>query len=200
MDYRSIQNETIELILDYGIDKIPIDIESLMDKMDIVRVPYCTKRFIERTRELSMKNSKDGFYDYDVGQGLFYVYYNDSRSPLRIKFTYGHEIRHIVHLDTYEDADIKTEANYFSRFLLVPIPLLIEIGIKNSDELVYIFNVSPEVAIYSLDFLKKHIHEYDEYTKNEIELLEMFKDEIEKCKMDLQDYRNRTSSNLDVQF
>lgn len=189
MDYRSIQNETIELLLDYGISEIPIDIEKLMNKMHIIRVPY--NSLIYRAEELASKMTKDGFYIFDHKKNLFYIYYNSCKTYKRIKFTYGHEIRHIVHMDKYEDEAIRVEANYFSRFLIVPIPLLIEIGIKNENELIEIFDVSPDVANHSIEFLEHHRVEYLNYTENEMEFLELFENEINRCKKNLIELRNR---------
>ena len=189
MDYRAIQNETIELLLDYGINRVPIDVESLMDKMGIIRVPY--RKLSERGIELSQKCAKDGYYDFDHETLTFYIYYDGTKGKTRLKFTYGHEIRHIIHMDKYEDKDIRVKANYFSRFLLVPVPLLIETGVSNESELIYVFDVSPDVAKYSLDFLKWHKSDFENYTENDKELLDLFADEIKRCKNDLIDYRER---------
>lgn len=189
MDYRSIQNKTIELLLDYGMSKIPLDIELLMDNMDIIRIPYSSlpKRF----QELCLKKTEEGFNIFDDRIEKFKIYFNDAKGKNRTKFTYGHEIKHIVDADTYEDEDIRTRANYFSRFLLVPIPLMIEMGIKDEFEIAEIFEVSPYVARYSLDFLKYHRHEYTVYTDNENELIKLCKEEIERCKDNLKDFRER---------
>lgn len=198
MDYRSIQDETIEILMDYDICKTPIDIESLMKKMDIGWMPY--SHLNSRIRELSFMNSKEGYNDFDEDEGKFYIYYNDKKPPARVKFTYGHEIRHIVHMDVYEDDEIRAEANYFSRFLLVPIPLLKEIGIQNESELIYIFEVSPDVAKYSLDFLNKHGDIYREYNEIEKEFIKMFDEEIKRCKCNLKDYRDRMNNMLEVEY
>ena len=189
MDYRAIQNEVIELLMEYGIYRIPIDVELLMDKMDIIRVPY--RELNEKGIELSQKCAKDGYYDFDHETLTFYIYYDGTKGKTRLKFTFGHEIRHIIHMDTYEDDDIRAKANYFSRFLLVPIPLLLEIGISNESELIYLFDVSPDVAQYSLDFLRKHKSDFIDYTKDDEEFLDLFADEIKRCKNDLMDYRER---------
>ena len=189
MEYKAIQNEVIELLTDYGINRIPIDVELLMDKMGIIRVPY--RELSDRGKELSQKCAKDGFYDFDADTQTFYIYYDGAKGKKRLKFTFGHEIRHIIHMDRYEDDDIRAKANYFSRFLLVPVPLLIETGVTNESELVYIFDVSPDVAKYSLDFLAKYKKLFLSYTKNEKELLELYSDEIKRCKNELIDYRER---------
>ncbi len=189
MNYRTIQDKTIELLIDYEINKVPIDIDHLMDKMGIVRVPYSDLG--DRGMKLSKKCAKDGYYDFCSETSTFYIYYDDTKVKTRLKFTFGHEIRHIINLDSYETDDIRIKANYFSRFLLVPIPLLIEIGVSNESELIYIFDVSPDVAHYSLDYLKWHKSEYATYTENEKILIENFSNEIIRCKKALMDYREK---------
>lgn len=67
----------------------------------------------DRMKELSLLISYEGYNDFDEDESKFYIYYNDKKPYTRVKFTYGHEIRHIVHLDTYEDDEIRAKANYF---------------------------------------------------------------------------------------
>lgn len=187
-DYLKLQKEAMHLLTDYEIDTIPIDIYNLVNKMNIKLVPY--SEFCDIEHNLLMKQSKDGFFVFDEKNDRFEIFYNDDKNETRIKFTLGHEISHIIHLDTYENETIKAKANYFSRFLIVPIPLIRELNLTNKADVGYIFQVSPDVAQYSLEFYNRNIVKFDNDDMDYIEFVKLFNNSIEKCRKELKASRD----------
>lgn len=119
--YRQVQNDAMQILLDYDIVDIPINVDLLLERMRIITSPY--QLFKGRKFELLMKCSEDGFSHFDECLKSFVIYYNNEKVNYRIKFTKGHEIRHITMCHGSDDYDNEIDANYFARYLLVQFQL-----------------------------------------------------------------------------
>lgn len=179
-DYLEQQKKAMILLMDYGLNDIPINIHKVMELMNIDLIPY--SNYTDKVKDLLLKESEEGFYWFDETINKFKIFYNDNKSKTRIKFTFGHETSHIIDLDTIEDEEIKIKANYFSRFLLVPIPLIYELGITESIDIEDIFQVSPDVAKYSLEFCSKNKIDFDRIRNTYDEFIEFFSESIKECR------------------
>lgn len=168
------------LLMDYGLNDIPINIHKVMELMNIDLIPY--SNYTDKVKDLLLKESEEGFYWFDETINKFKIFYNDNKSKTRIKFTFGHETSHIIDLDTIEDEEIKIKANYFSRFLLVPIPLIYELGITESIDIEDIFQVSSDVAKYSLEFCNKIGMNFDKIRNTYDDFVKFFSESINEYK------------------
>lgn len=113
--------------------------------------------------------SDDGVSFFDVKNGRYVITYNDSvQTESRKRFTIAHELGHIYlgHLlcknksnDLYNSQD--TEANYFAKRFLVPLPFFTRLLEKTTleslsvSDISFIFNVSLDVAKYSINNYNK---------------------------------------------
>lgn len=109
--------------------------------------------------------SDDGVSFFDVKNGRYVIAYNDQISTeARKRFTIAHEIGHIYlgHLlyekkssELYSSQD--TEANYFAKRFLVPLPFITRLREEttleslSASDISFIFNVSLEVAQHSIE-------------------------------------------------
>lgn len=143
--YEEIKRTISELYCDYEISAIPISVERLASKMNILLVPY--SEFDSEKREALLRASEDGFSFYNSDKKQFSIYYNDSkRTRQRIRFTIMHEIGHIA-LGHGQSCDrTESEADFFARNALAPLPLLIVNNIRSVEEIAEIFNISFECS------------------------------------------------------
>ena len=155
--YEEIKQVVADLYERYSITTIPVDPYGLAKRMGITLVPYSTLK--ESVRSEVNQAYKDGFKylleDLDIGEGTWYVWYDDEQSDERIRFTILHEIGHIVlgHLQESELAEL--EANFFAKFAIAP-PILVNI-IAPTDyvDIANAFGLSAECAYYSMNYYLK---------------------------------------------
>lgn len=112
---------------DQGLSVFPLDPKKIIEKNGWKLIPYTN------SHDELMAISHDGFtYYYD---GVFYIYYNESKPPKRIRFTLFHEIGHIIlnhHIEfkkeilqSSEDTSfLESEANIVARNLMAPAHLI----------------------------------------------------------------------------
>ncbi|MCQ2482260.1 MAG: ImmA/IrrE family metallo-endopeptidase [Clostridia bacterium] len=98
------------------INEFPIDIDSVYRCYDISVIKYSDLPYVDIIRAVAA--SEDGF----CGQinGHYVVFYNDSVSEVRIRFTLMHELGHIVLGHDKQGRREEAEANYFASQMLVP--------------------------------------------------------------------------------
>ena len=146
--YEKIKREIYYLFSDYGISVFPIDIIYLCQQMNIKLVAYST--LSSKKKAEILKISSDGFSYFDNTNWKGYIiYYNDEGvSEQRQRFTIMHEIGHIV-LEHNEDTIYElaeSEANFFARNALAPIPIVLIKEIVDKFEVSDTFNISLECA------------------------------------------------------
>ena len=171
-DYEEMAKLAIEIYLDYGITAFPIDEKEICKKMGILLLPYT-----EFPKEVS-DISNDAFLI--PATQLFspmILYNNKIDSYGRQRFSVFHEIKHYANGDTEEcnkyDEDM---ADYFSRYMMCPIPILIKRGINDIATIMSDYNVSYDAAKNVLSNLNNRRKYYGNkifnYEKPLIELIE----------------------------
>lgn len=177
--YEEIKTIVIEMFKRHDIHNIPIDCYEITTKMGIV-----LKRYSQLTEEglnAALAKSNDGFCLLRTeGLGPFtynqwYIFYNDTLPPKRIRFTLMHEIAHVV-LDHTEESDLaEAEANFFAKYALAPPPLVNKVLPEDYIELGKAFNLSNQCARFAFDYYEKWLDNGDDYYKpEELELIEQF--------------------------
>lgn len=176
-----IEKEAIRTLRDCDIHKLPVDINQLMSSKDIEIRYYlsCT----EEMRNHLLKASTDGFTKRDGENSMIYINDNGMNIEERMRFTFMHELGHIVlnHLEHSELAE--READYFAGYILAP-PVLIytlKDDFKNKDYISYIFKISRPASVRALCTYYNWLNQYNE-TKHlenyEIVTLQLFRDYI----------------------
>lgn len=181
--YEKIKEIAADNIVRYS-DTIPVDVFELARINRIILVPY-SKLTVYELNELQIKFnaiSKDGFLFWGKKRGKLrgFIYYDDTLSSQRIRFTIMHEIGHFL-LKHYEKSDLaEAEANFLAKFLLAP-PILVHL-IKPNDymDIAEAFDISQEFAYYAFLYYQKWL--YAKRKNNKIETYESslyikFKDE-----------------------
>ena len=171
--YEEIKQLITELLSDYSISTLPIDVFLLAGKMSIKICKYSEFVVDERIKIISA--SQDGMSCYVADSRSYLILYNDEMDSNRIRFTIAHEIGHIVlgHESSCEETE--SEADYFARNLLVPMGILIHRHISDYVEIVNMFEVSYTVAGNVIRTLTARIDNgHGSLTGYEIDLLKLF--------------------------
>lgn len=175
--YEEIKREIYYLFLDYGISVLPVDVFYLCQQMKIKLVAYSTLSNNKKSGIFMISNDGFSFFD-SVNEKGYVIYYNDEGiSERRQRFTIMHEIGHIVlehNEDTiYEIAE--SEANFFARNALAPIPILLTNNLVDVYDIYETFNVSFECAEITFNALSKRIrYGHIELKDYEQKLLDLF--------------------------
>lgn len=171
--YEEIKQLITELLSDYSISTLPIDVFLLAERMAIKIYKYSEFVVDERIKIISA--SQDGMSCYVANSMSYLILYNDEMDFNRIRFTIAHEIGHIVLEHEYSCEETESEADYFARNLLVPMGVLIYKNISDYRVIEKMFTVSSSVAgnvirtlTIRLDYGHEQLRDY------EIELLKLF--------------------------
>lgn len=154
---------------------IPISGFEIATKLGAVVVPYSSKS--EEALQLMMDESKDGFSVKK--DGVWYVFYNDSKGYGRINNTLTHECGHIV-LDHTEESELaEAEAKFFAKYALAPPVLIHKLELKDAYEVYKHFDISHEAAGYAFSYYRKWLTYGNKYyTDYEKRLLRLFKEAV----------------------
>ncbi len=169
-------------------DCIEKTVVSLFKRLDIKKVPikpfeiasklgFIVKKYSSLTRELqiALKTSEhEGLSHFDPDLGTFVIYYDDSISYSRIRFTIMHEIGHITLGHREESVLAKRMADYFAAYSLAPSPLIKYYNCEDYSEVVDRFDVSLECAYNSFSRYLRWTHQVNCLRSYENELLDLF--------------------------
>lgn len=173
--YEEIKQLITDLLSDYSISTLPIDIFLLAQKMTIKIYKYSEFVIDERIKIISA--SQDGMSCYVADTMSYIILYNDEdeMDSNRIRFTIAHEIGHIALGHESSNQETESEADYFARNLLVPMGILIHKQISNYIKIVNMFKVSYSVAGNVIRTLTVRLEcGYANLKSYEIELLKLF--------------------------
>ena len=150
--YDEIREEVANLIEDFGIEVYPFSIWRLLRKMGIRVVPYSLLEGSLRDEVERVWPDAFTFRPDDFDPSRTIVFYNDSKSRGRIRFTLAHELGHLVlgHPNS-DDPQLEAEANFFANYFLAPAPLVIRDSKKDVQTIMSDFVVSFGCARSVLD-------------------------------------------------
>lgn len=170
--YDRIENEVVSLYKKLSITEVPIDpIKIAAQLRFIVKqfsiLPYAT--------QIELRNQeREGLSHYAPDFGTFIVYYDDSISYARRRFTLMHEIGHIL-LGHKEESELaKKMADYYAAYALAPSPLIGKYQCEDYMDIANKFDVSQECA----DICFQRFINWSQYggsiKRYEIDLLNLF--------------------------
>lgn len=172
--YEGIKMTITDILIDYNIDTLPIDVFLLAKRMGIIVLKYSEFSIDEQVKIISASN--DGMSLYSYKNKCYYIIYNDDMYESRIRFTIAHEIGHIIlgHVESNEETE--SEADFFARNLLVPLCMIIHNDITDYKVITVMFDVSTSVAGRVISNVASRIDSgHKDLEFYEIDLLKQFK-------------------------
>lgn len=149
--YQKSRDKAWQILIDYNIRELPINVGSLCRKMGIVAKLY------------EPKDINDGISI--IVDGTAYVFVGSTSTPERQRFTAAHELGHILlgHVGKYKlvnrepspgDNPIEQEANVFAARLLAPACVLWGCGVQTADDIQRLCGISRPAAEYRMERMK----------------------------------------------
>lgn len=174
--YDEIQKTVVNMFKKYNINCIPIDCFLICMRKNIKLKKYSDLNWDGYVK--SMDKSKDGFcilLEEQNGKEQWYIFYNDAMPTERIRFTIMHELAHIE-LEHTEGSELaEAEANFFAKYALAPPPLVHYVKPDDYLELSKYFELSKELAFYSMKFYNKWLkYGSSYYLDYEVTMINLF--------------------------
>lgn len=157
--YEDIKITIADLLDDYGISSLPVDVYSLAKKMGI-DVVYASQICRKRNYDpILLFQYPESYLIYNEKKQRFCVYIDDiGTTKIRQRFSLSHEIMHVARGHTEQNERTEAEANFGASYLLVPscLGLLDEskILLSNEDLVKDIFEVSNDVAKIGMRYMR----------------------------------------------
>lgn len=167
--YDEIKQIIIDIYIDYGIKKFPIDEKEICRKMGVALVPYSS--FGEHGMSILKKKSDMGFFVKESIDSPPTIYYNDIRDRGSARFTIFHELKHYV----FEDDDDTDDdlADFFARYFMCPIPYLMLKNIKTTIGIMSFCDTNRNIASHVRSNIINRINKFDyELFDYEVRLIE----------------------------
>ena len=161
MDYSKYQKSrdlSWQILLDSNIGILPIKISEICKIYSIRMVRYSTAEKLFKQFHLNDRaDANDGFTFDNV------IFYNDSQTKKRQRFTVAHELGHILlhngngiynREPSTNDNPIEQEANVFASRLLAPACVLWGLGVTTAQQISDTCNISIQSAEFRMERLK----------------------------------------------
>lgn len=180
--YEEIKKEVASFFKKLGRITAPIEIFAAMSCLGIRPVEYSfiSEAEWEKLTALGIDRDSDGFLVIAEKDGVrtAFIYYNDAKSPEKIRFTIMHEIAHFFLGHTQPSLNAEAEANFFAKYAVAPPPI---IHLKPPESFVAIhrrFGITNECASFVFGYYQKWLRIYMRrgmsHTEYEHTILELF--------------------------
>lgn len=183
--YKGVRNSAWQVLLDFSIHSIPVDVVSIACSSDIT--------IIKNSEVDELKSSEVGASI--LSEDKWYIIYDDTVSKGRIRYTIAHELGHIFlghplklgyHTRTFDTdkPEAEQEADMFAIRLLVPACVVWGLGLHTPAEIEKTFDVSHSAAKARASRMRL-LYERDRFLTSNLEkrVYENFRDYILKQKM-----------------
>lgn len=165
-DYQNARNVSWKILLDCGIDRLPVDLNVIRERLDVRIASYEDAKTLIQKRNLSVLTAQtDGLTFYAGTESV--ILYSEACSPERIRFTIAHELGHIVlgHVApgsittvnrelSPRDSPQETAANRFAARLLAPACVLWGLDLHTADEIAAACRISKKAAQFRAERMK----------------------------------------------
>ena len=170
--YEEIKECVVATFKKYDIKTIPIDCFDLAKKLNIIMTPF-SKLTAEQLNKIKFCEGEVIMFGIN---DKIYMFYNDMDFyETRQRFSMFHEIGHIVLGHRCESELAKSEADFFARYAIAPIPIVDKLNCNNIVDLCKIFNISIDCAVNVLRNYENWIRLRQGNLKSyEKDLLELF--------------------------
>lgn len=179
--YNSLEKIAMTFLLDYSFIEFPVDVFKLAEVSFHVKfIRYSELDKEKREKILAVPELEDSFTVFEHwsdGRTTYLIYYNDSKTYYRQRFSIGHEIKHIIFGEEEPTLEDEEGADYFSKSLIAPKCLVIKNDVSSPEEITAKFELSPEPSNYLFKTIQNRI---DKYGKELFDYEAKFIEEIEK--------------------
>ena len=165
-DYQNARNASWKILLDCGIDRLPVDLNAIRERLGVRIASYEDAKTLIQKRNLSaLTVQTDGLTFYAGAEPV--ILYSEVCSPERIRFTIAHELGHIVlghvapgsittknHEPSLGDSQQETAANQFAARLLAPACVLWGLELHTADEIAVACRISKKAAQFRAERMK----------------------------------------------
>ena len=171
--YAQIETAVTNLFVELGIGEYPIDPVDIIRRKGYILRTYSDlspqKRHALRVKEL------DATSFYAPNLKTFVIYYDETQSLERIRFTLMHEVGHIT-MGHKEESDLaKKMADYFAAYALAPSPIIMQFHCEDYIDVAHIFVISTLCADYSFQRYRNWVDFSGHLKSYECELIALFK-------------------------
>lgn len=160
--YKKARDAAWQLIIDMNINELPVKVSTIIRQLGIGLYNYQDNaEFIHKLKLDTIAKSSDGFTLFMNNQ--YKIFYDNTKSVARIRFTLGHELGHIICKHEFQkvsdsyittrnsepkpnDSIIETEANMFAARLLAPACVLHELKLFTAEEIAEHCCISQQAA------------------------------------------------------
>ncbi|MCD7884549.1 MAG: ImmA/IrrE family metallo-endopeptidase [Lachnospiraceae bacterium] len=154
-DYERMSKIVIDVYLDYGITSFPVDEKEICRKLGVKLLPYSD------FPEIVKKVSDDAFYVPPTTDNPPIIFNNDlEKNEGRRRYSVFHELKHFVCGDTEETLYDENMADFFARYFMCPIPVLICRNVRDIATIMSDYNVGLDAAGNVLSNLKNRRMRY----------------------------------------
>ena len=155
-NYEEIKNAVVDLFEKLQVREVPIDCFAIAQSLGFEVIPY-SKLSAKKVEAIQSLGNGDA-YTLIVEGGKKVIYFDNRVRVGRQRFTLMHEIGHYV-LGHKEESELaKSEADFFARYSLAPLPLVHALKIDNFADIEVIFEVSGECAYNVMNHYNKWLH------------------------------------------
>ncbi len=172
-EYQRIESLVVEMYRDLDIRDVNFDVFNVARRIGCELIPF--SHLQASKRNWLTEEGYDAVNYFDKRQSCYFVYYDDSKSYVRQRFSIMHEVGHIILGHKQESPLARIQANYFAGYALAPNPLIHTYGIDNFVDLSNTFNISEECAMRCIARYNNWVqYGKPDYLPYEINLLELF--------------------------
>ncbi len=145
--YAKIEMAVTKLFLELSIGTYPIDPFEIIKRKGYILRTY--SELSDQKRRAFKAKDLDATSFYDPNLKSFVIYYDETQTIERIRFTLMHEVGHIA-LGHKEESDLaKKMADYFAAYSLAPSPIIMKYHCEDYLEVAEDFFISTESAYYT---------------------------------------------------
>lgn len=159
-DYPKLDEDAINLRIDYGFFEYGIDVFELARYIGMTLIPYSSLSEEKRSAIKATNDLNDGFtvMRHSDGGWDFLTYYNDNLPLVRQRFTIAHEIKHVFYREENSTEKDEALADHFARELLAPSCLVMFLMENHSvSELCNFFNISVQATQNAVKSAKSRV-------------------------------------------
>lgn len=148
--YKNARNAAWQCLIDYNVKSLPVSVLSIAKSAGIKVIKNSKAR-------MNLLSPNESGISVLIGK-QWYIVYNDKSTRQRNRFTVAHELGHIFlghelekrnqMTQTFIKSETNTEqeANIFASRLLAPACVLWSLGLRNSDEIASVCDISHTAA------------------------------------------------------
>lgn len=154
-DYEAMSKKVIDIYLDYEIRTFPVDEIEICRKLGVKLLPY--SEFPDFVKAVS----EDAFYVPPTTKNPPIIFYNDlEMNEGRRRYNIFHELKHFVCGDTEETLYDENMADFFARYFMCPIPVLISRRVSDIPTIMSDYNIGLQAANNVLNNLRNRRMRY----------------------------------------